>query len=249
MEDLLPVFLPVVVYWILSAIYEFILCPGEENQLFFEEEEAKNVPTPKQVILGTLLNQSMQMALALFYFVLLGNGKEKPKEPKGWFQIAGQVSTAMLSLDAWEYFWHRLLHENKFLFRNFHAMHHRLIVPYAYGAQYNHVGEAFGGQLIGSAIAMAISGMSPVTSALFFCLLTLKTIDDHCCKWFPSRHPFHRFLHNNTAFHTLHHQIHGFKCNYSSHFLVTWDMLLGTYRPVTVEKEGAGFVIQTWKDD
>lgn len=41
-------------------------------------------------------------------------------------------------MDAWQYAMHRAFHENKFLYRNFHSHHHRLYVPYAYGALYNH---------------------------------------------------------------------------------------------------------------
>ncbi|XP_078436323.1 sphinganine C4-monooxygenase 1-like [Wolffia australiana] len=249
MEDLLPICMPVAVYWIASAIYEYFLYPGEENRLFFDEKETTNIPTPKQVVLGTLLNHAMQMTLAAFHFMVAG-GAGTPKIQSGYLQTAGQIAVATLAFDAWQYFWHRLMHENKFLFKHVHAVHHRLIVPYSYGAQYHTVAEAFGADVLGSGFAMLVSGMSPTASALFFSTMSLKAVDDHCGKWFPNSNPFHRYLHNNSAFHGVHHQVHGFKYNYSNHFLVTWDMILGTYSPVTVGKrKGGGYIVRSGKDD
>lgn len=41
-------------------------------------------------------------------------------------------------MDAWQYVLHRAFHESRFLYRHFHSHHHRLYVPYAFGALYNH---------------------------------------------------------------------------------------------------------------
>lgn len=41
-------------------------------------------------------------------------------------------------MDAWQYALHRSFHESRFLYKHFHSHHHRLYVPYAFGALYNH---------------------------------------------------------------------------------------------------------------
>lgn len=150
--------------------------------------------------------------------------------------------------DFWQYCWHRLAHMNKFLYKHLHSMHHRLIVPYAYGAQYFHPLDAFFGDILGGVVATLVSGMPPTVSAVFFTLLTLKGVDDHCGLWFPT-HPIHRFLTNNSAFHALHHQHEGVKYNFSGYYYSIWDKLLGTYLPYSVEeRKGGGYHLRAVKD-
>ncbi|CAA6667308.1 unnamed protein product [Spirodela intermedia] len=229
-EELLPVFVPIVVYWVASGIYHVLLSPKDEHRLFPKgEEEAQT--SPPGVTGGE-------------------KGATVDAPSASLLQVAGQLAVAMLFMDGWEYFWHRWTHENKFLYKHVHAMHHLLIVPYAYGAQYIHPVDAFFGEIIGGFLSVFISGMSLRTTAVFFSLLTVKAVDDHCGQWFPHYNPIHRFMTNNTAFHTVHHQHQGMKHNYSVHFLSTWDLILGTYLPHSVEeRKGGGYQIRTAKDD
>ncbi|XP_078442725.1 sphinganine C4-monooxygenase 1-like isoform X2 [Wolffia australiana] len=251
MSELLPVFVPVIVYWITVAVYEKLVIANDEYRLFTEEEEeAQNVVPPKEVVRGVLVNQGMQILLAVFYFMMMGRGKKETKGGGGVLHIGSQIAVALLVLDTWEYFWHRILHENDYLFKNFHAMHHFQKVPYSYGGQYVHPFDAFVGQLVGNALSVELSGMSSTTAAVFYSMLAIKNIDDHCSRWFPHCNVFQRFFRNNVAFHSVHHQLQGFNYNYSVHVLSTWDLLLGTYLPCTVEeKKGGGYRLRTAKDD
>ncbi|KAJ7114905.1 hypothetical protein C8R44DRAFT_880966 [Mycena epipterygia] len=45
-----------------------------------------------------------------------------------------QVLFGIFAMDTWQYFDHRYLHTNQFLYRHFHSWHHRIYVPYAIGA-------------------------------------------------------------------------------------------------------------------
>ena len=54
-----------------------------------------------------------------------------------------QFTVAIVWVDTWQYFLHRAMHMNKFLYTWLHSRHHRLYVPYAYGALYNHPIEGF----------------------------------------------------------------------------------------------------------
>ena len=150
-----------------------------------------------------------------------------------------QFVVAMLVLDTWQYFMHRYMHHNKFLYRHIHSQHHRLVVLYAFGALYNHPLEGMLLDTIGGALSFLLSGMSPRTSIFFFSFATIKTVDDHCGLWLPGN-LFHVFFQNNSAYHDIHHQLYGSKYNFSQPFFVMWDKILGTHMPYSLEKRADG---------
>lgn len=70
-DELLPVVLPTAVYWIGSGIYSLLSGPMEKHRLFTgEEEDAQNLVTRRQVLVGVLLNQALQVALTAVAFLL-----------------------------------------------------------------------------------------------------------------------------------------------------------------------------------
>ncbi|XP_021299823.1 LOW QUALITY PROTEIN: sphinganine C4-monooxygenase 1-like [Herrania umbratica] len=151
----------------------------------------------------------------------------------------------MLVLDTWQYFMHRYFHHNKFLYGHFHSQHHRLEVPYAFGAIYNHPVEAIAFDIIGGALSYFLFGMSPRTSMFFFSFATIKSVDDHCGLWLPAGNLFHIFFSNNSAHHDVHHHFHGGKYSFSQPFFSLWDRIRGTYLPYSVEKRAKGG-FQVW---
>ncbi|XP_020091151.1 sphinganine C4-monooxygenase 1-like [Ananas comosus] len=153
--------------------------------------------------------------------------------------IVRQFFVGMFVIDTWQYFWHRYMHVNKFLYRHIHSWHHRLIVPYAFGSQYNHPLEGLILDTLGGALAYLLSGMSARTSIFFFSFSTIKGIDDHCGLWLPGN-IFHMFFWNNTAYHDIHHQLFGTKYNFSQPFFITWDKIFRTHMPYTLEKRPDG---------
>ena len=98
---------------------------------------------------------------------------------------------------------------NKFLYRHFHSWHHRLYVPYAFGALYNHPFEGFLLDSLGAVIAESVSGMSTRQAALLFSIATFKTVDDHCGYRF-SFDPLQFMSKNNADYHDIHHQARPF---------------------------------------
>lgn len=109
----------------------------------------------------------------------------------------------------------------------FHSRHHRLYVPYAYGALYNHPFEGFLLDTLGTGLAYLLSGMTCRQSMWFFTCSTIKTVDDHCgyaLPWDPLQH----ITSNNAGYHDVHHQSWGIKTNFSQPFFTFWDRLLGT---------------------
>ncbi|KUI65613.1 Sphingolipid C4-hydroxylase sur2 [Cytospora mali] len=145
-----------------------------------------------------------------------------------WLVIPGfQMWVAVVFLDSWQYFWHRLMHVNKWMYTNWHARHHRLYVPYAYGALYNHPVEGFVLDTAGAGLAYKISMMSPRMGIIFYVGSTMKTVDDHCGYKLPFD-PLQRITSNNASYHDIHHQSWGIKTNYSQPFFTIWDKWLGT---------------------
>jgi len=145
-----------------------------------------------------------------------------------WWGIPiAQALFAMFIIDTWQYFLHRLMHVNKFLYKQFHSVHHRLYVPYAFGSLYNHPVEGFLLDSLGAVLGETLAHMSTRQAALFFTFSTMKTVDDHCGYDFPFD-PLQLFSRNNADYHDIHHQTIGIKSNFSQPFFVHWDVLLGT---------------------
>ncbi|KAL9270863.1 Sphinganine C4-monooxygenase 2-like protein [Drosera capensis] len=240
-DQLLGTFVPIVVYWLYSGIYTVLGSSLEEYRLHSKkDEEEKNLVSKGTVVRGVILQQIIQAVVATILFKVAGDDGESAGEQKASIAaLALQFLTAMVVLDTWQYFMHRYMHQNKFLYRHIHSLHHRLIVPYAYGALYNHPLEGLILDTCGGAISFIVSGMSPKASIFFFSFATMKTVDDHCGLWLPGN-LFHVFFRNNTAYHDIHHQLHGSKYNFSQPFFVMCDRILGTYMPYTLGKRPEG---------
>ena len=140
---------------------------------------------------------------------------------------AFQFAFAVFILDTWQYFLHRAMHTNKWLYTTFHSRHHRLYVPYAYGALYNHPFEGFLLDTCGGGIAFLASGLTVRQSMWFFAISTMKTVDDHCGYAFPWD-PLQHISGNNAGYHDVHHQSWGIKTNFSQPYFTFWDWVLGT---------------------
>jgi len=145
-----------------------------------------------------------------------------------WWAIPiAQFCFAMFIIDTWQYFLHRLMHVNKFLYKQFHSVHHRLYVPYAYGSLYNHPVEGFLLDSVGAVLGESCTFMTVRQTILFFTFSTFKTVDDHCGYVFPFD-PLQIMSGNNADYHDIHHQVVGIKSNFSQPFFIHWDVLLGT---------------------
>ncbi|XP_004138918.1 sphinganine C4-monooxygenase 1 isoform X1 [Cucumis sativus] len=238
-DDLLGTFVPIFVYWFYSGLY-LLLGFFDNYRLHSKtDEDEKNLVSKSTVVRGVLFQQFIQAIVAIILFKLTGNDDGSNAVPKSWPMVVLQFLTAMFILDTWQYFAHRYMHHNKFLYRHIHSQHHRLVVPYAFGALYNHPVEGLLLDTIGGALSFLASGMTPRISIFFFSFATIKTVDDHCGLWLPGN-LFHILFRNNTAYHDVHHQLYGSKFNFSQPFFVTWDRILGTYMPYSLEKRASG---------
>ncbi|GAY36320.1 hypothetical protein CUMW_021400 [Citrus unshiu] len=64
------------------------------------------------------------------------------------------------------------------------CIHHRLIVPYAIGALYNHPLEGLLLDTLGGALSFLVSGMTARTAVIFFCFAVIK-IALIACQYLP----------------------------------------------------------------
>lgn len=170
-----------------------------------------------------------------------------------WYAVpALQFTAGIMIIDTWEYILHRAMHMNKWLYGmyssrllwllplilvvTFHSRHHRLYVPYAYGALYNHPVEGFLLDTLGAGLAYLVTGMTVRQSWFFFSGSTMKTVLDHSGYEFPYD-PLHWIFPNNAAYHDIHHQSWGIKTNFSQPFFVFWDRVGGTMYTGNVEEK------------
>ncbi|OZJ04064.1 hypothetical protein BZG36_04656 [Bifiguratus adelaidae] len=259
-DQQLAVLSPIVVYWVYSLFFHVLThleIPWLEKYRIHDPEELKkNKVSVGQVLRGVLLQQVLQTILG-FLFVEDEPVVDVIKGQLATVQLVQRVIAdpvlanslgyalywyilpcwrffvAMFVLDGYQYLFHRLFHTNRFLYKHIHSHHHRLYVPYAFGALYNHPVEGFIMDSAGAVLAQYISGMGNKGAMLFFAFSTLKTVDDHCGYTFPWD-PLQFLFPNNVAYHDIHHQPFGIKKNYSQPFFTWWDSVLGTYVPVDV---------------
>lgn len=143
----------------------------------------------------------------------------------GWSMI--RIFIGFCIVDSWQYWLHRTMHLNKTLYRKFHSRHHRLYVPYAYGALYNSPVEGFFLDTLGTGIAAIVTQLSHTEQVVLYSFATLKTVDDHCGYALPWD-PFQWLFPNNAVYHDIHHQSFGIKTNFSQPFFTIWDTFCNT---------------------
>ncbi|CDR47085.1 CYFA0S28e00452g1_1 [Cyberlindnera fabianii] len=138
-----------------------------------------------------------------------------------------RIGIAFVIIDSWQYWLHRIMHMNKTLYKHFHSRHHRLYVPYAFGALYNDPVEGFLLDTAGTGLAGLLTGLTPREQLVLYTFSTLKTVDDHCGYALPYD-PFQRLFPNNSIYHDIHHQQFGIKTNFSQPFFTFWDIFQNT---------------------
>lgn len=160
-----------------------------------------------------------------------------------------KIFIGFVFVDTWQYWLHRLMHQNKTLYKKFHSRHHRLYVPYAYGALYNSPVEGFILDTCGTCIAVLIIGLTHREQLILYTFATLKTVDDHCGYALPWD-PFQWVFPNNAVYHDIHHQQFGIKTNFAQPFFTIWDSFCDTkYSGLEqYEKDQKRITIEKYKD-
>lgn len=252
---------PVIAYWLYATFFHLIdvYQLAEKYRIHpSEEEQRRNKASLSAVLRDVILQHIIQTAIA--YAVYLTDpvpttGYEmyqmwviKQKLPSfvpGFFVYYGytyvwpalRVIAAFAIIDTWQFWLHRLMHVNRYLYRRFHSRHHKLYVPFAYGALYNDPVEGFVLDTVGAGIASIVTQLTHRESIFLFTFATMKTVDDHC----GYKLPFDLFqivFPNNSIYHDIHHQNWGIRHNFSQPFFTIWDKMFDTqYKFVNEYKE------------
>lgn len=176
------------------------------------------------LILLNLAILSVLTAVSLYYFADVIFETSIP----AWWLIPVQVTFIFFIDDAWFYFAHRLMHENKFLLRKIHSIHHQAITPFPLEYIYVHPLEWMIGS-VGSFLGIGAWLLFMPTELNFYAFLVygairnLHEVEIHS----DLRSPIAKYipLLNPTESHDLHHS--KVKGNYASMFNI-WDRVFGT---------------------
>lgn len=146
----------------------------------------------------------------LFYFNIIS------KDDFRWYYLL----IGIWWIDTIEYATHYIMHKIPFLYKNFHKEHHRLHIPYSFGALYNSSFEA------GVTSSMMLYGfyLLGISFPEFIFVTTLAniaTVLDHS-----NELTFFNYKHK---FHNLHHSKYQ-NANFQQPFFTYYDKLFGTYK-------------------
>ncbi|OJJ49090.1 hypothetical protein ASPZODRAFT_1394874 [Penicilliopsis zonata CBS 506.65] len=136
-----------------------------------------------------------------------------------------QFVSGYMILDTYQYFAHRMLHQNRWLYRVVHSVHHHLVVPYPWSAFYAHIIEALAVGVGSATLAFTLTGMTLRQGMWFGMGAIFNEINSHTGYDFPLSPG--RLLGTSPIFHDLHHQSWGVKYNFGFYTLF-WDWLCGT---------------------
>ncbi|GAB5417317.1 MAG: hypothetical protein Crog4KO_28990 [Crocinitomicaceae bacterium] len=171
-----------------------------------------------------LLNVLLVIGLASGSLFILGDLIDT-SIPSIWV-LLGQLLFIFILDDAWFYFAHRWMHENKWALKNIHSIHHRATTPFPLEYLYVHPLEWMIG-MVGIAIGVAlIFVVMPVNIYVIWLMGMIRNLheihihsdlDIPWLNWVP-------FM-SSTENHDVHHaKLNG---NYASFFSI-WDKLLKT---------------------
>lgn len=261
-DGILAVLSPVVAYWVYSSVFHLIdvYQLAEKYRIHpSEEEQARNKVSLSEVLRDVAFQHVLQtivgmMVLRIDEVPTTGDELYRMWCWKHnycpyfipdfllWFSYTYgwpllRICVCLVFIDTWQYWFHRIMHENKYLYRRFHCRHHRLYVPFSFGALYNDPVEGFLLDTLGTGLVAFLLALTPREGMVLFTFATMKTVDDHCGYRFPFD-PFQILFPNNALYHDIHHQNWGFRFNYSQPFFTFWDVYSNTqYEFVTEYQE------------
>lgn len=185
---------------------------------------------PKQWVQEVLWSMIAELGALILGFSLLWTEQIDPLidvSGSSWVISALGLLAVLVVVDAWFYWLHRSLHDNRFLYRHVHRIHHGSVDVTPLASNRFHPLELFLITLP-NAIIPAILFMSPWAYVAAFAISLLNNVYGHCgyellpTAW--SRIPV--LKHKTTS---LHHNMHHERSqgNFALYF-TWWDRLMGT---------------------
>ena len=209
-------FVPFLCYWGFCGILELF-----PKKIVKDNLSNLNTVEPKKVFIDVLYVTLLATLgnFALYYFNLLNIDK---------FRIF-YVFLGIWWIDTVEYFVHFIMHRVPTFYRKIHKEHHRLHIPYHYGALYNSSYEAgITGNIL--TIGFVLFGFSFYEFILVTSLANIATILDHIDlnEYIHPESVFFKIISKN-KFHYLHHSKYP-HYNFQQPFFTYYDRIFGTYK-------------------
>uniref|UniRef100_A0A7R9VB25 Fatty acid hydroxylase domain-containing protein n=1 Tax=Chlamydomonas euryale TaxID=1486919 RepID=A0A7R9VB25_9CHLO len=200
---------PLLVYWALAVFYDVLdhldLPITRRFKVVRKVRGRENIPSKRQVVTRVLVQQLAQFVVA--YVAMVLDCDQCAKRTAGNVaQTALQFLFGMLVMDTWQFWIHRTMHVYPVLYKHIHSHHHQLLIPYAWGALYNHPLEGLLLDTLGGLVTLYGGMMSCQAGAWLINFATAKTVLDHCGYVFPVN-PLHGLFPNGAAYHDIHHDI------------------------------------------
>lgn len=230
-----PMFLKFPVFTLLLGIFSFLLMALPWTLLaWFDPDWAKpnkiqNKPFAVQSYLKEnlrliALNSSIVLVLLILVWPLVRLAGIHDGDTPPWYEFIWQLAF-FIFLDDFLYYWvHRYMHQNKWLLKKVHSVHHTIRNPSAIAGNYFHWAE------LAITAGLALIGPLLLSSHIYvvyvwFVLRQWQAVDGHCgyeFNWNPITWlPFYK----GGRFHDLHHEL--YKGNYAG-FLPLVDRWFGT---------------------
>jgi len=193
---------PFIVYWVTSLFIELFV---EED---VKDKIISNGVSKKRVFINTFFATLSTVAINILIVDLNILPKENCR--------LEYIFLGIWWIDTVEYFIHRVMHSNSFLYKNCHKTHHELHDTYSFGSLYNGFFEHC---LTSPTIFFGIYyfGFSFSEYIIISVLANIATIIDHT------------YINYKNRFHYLHHsKYHNY--NFQQPFFTYYDRILGTYK-------------------
>ena len=134
------------------------------------------------------------------------------------------------------YWWHRARHENPFLWRWVHQVHHSASRLEVVTSFYKHPIEIFINGVLSPAVLYLLLGLNAESASLAFLLTGIAELFYH---WNVRTPHWLGYLIQRPESHCVHHQRGRHRNNYSD--LPLWDMLFGTFENPREQPRACGF--------
>ena len=245
---------PPIVYWVAVAFYATaawlarLVNGGHESEEPLKQVQSRSrEPSFANLMFFVVLEQIM-MVIGTCLF----SGSERPEEyfspylfntadlhrqAWAWFSLLSRLALAVIIVDAYSYWLHRLMHTNKFCYKHFHSWHHRYNITRLSAAMYNHPVEALLLDVLGGGWGQIFAGLSIGEATILYALTQWKVVQDHGSMDF-AWDPMNWFS-NNARFHQYHHLNEGIKTNFAQPFFVYWDFWMGTDKDAVNARKAA----------
>jgi sterol desaturase/sphingolipid hydroxylase (fatty acid hydroxylase superfamily) len=137
--------------------------------------------------------------------------------------VAG-VASGYLTITFVYYWWHRARHENPFLWRWLHQVHHSPSRIEVITSFYKHPFELLANGLLSSTLLHVVAGLTPATASIVVTITGVAELIYHC----NLRTPYWLgFIFQRPESHRRHHERDVHRGNYSD--LPLWDIAFGTF--------------------